>query len=416
MINLGLSAADKQAFHRALRSSHRIRVRVRIHNRDEKIIHTFRGSILSGAVQVDATQSSARSWVFARREGQGSGPIRTLDLTILLPRKDQAWLPDAPGSESAYADNFISVLYGVWVDDLSGGADWVDVPIFWGPITGLNKNGDQVTIRGEGKEILGLEPHVLWSPFTLRKGTKRTAAIRRVLEAIGERRFSIPRFGQRLKARWSLDRHQEPWKVASRIAKWGDWQLFYDGRGRARIRRWPQNRVWLFKSGPNGTLLSKPNISYDTSETRNLIELTDSRQVRVVVRPGGHHPLSPWKLRRNGVMRYMVHREDLEGVQGEAEMRRRGERLLADLSAVQTNVEFDSLVIPHLEEGDRVGVLVGDTSRATGPARELDGVHIEFRLQRFTIPLTAGESMSVGVNRRVSWKRRGSMRNYRWTR
>lgn len=424
MINLGLSAADKRAYHRALRSSHRIRVRARIHNRDEKIIHTFRGSILSGSVQVDATQSPASTWVFARGEDRGSGPVRTLDITILLPRKDQAWLPDAPGSESAFADNFISVLYGVWVEDLSGGADWVDVPVFWGPITGLSRDGDQVNIRGEGKEVLAMDPVLLWTPLTLRKGSKRTVAIRRVLGAVGEKRFSIPRFNQRLKNTWSLHRHKQAWFVASTIAKWGDWQLYYDGRGRVRARRYPQNRVWLFKSGDNGTLLSKPNITYDVSATRNLVELMGTvprgkdktRKVRVVARPGGHHPLSPWKLRRNGVMRHMVHSEDDVESQNKAEMQRRANRLLADLVDVQNQVQFDTLVIPHLEEGDRVGVLVGGNTYATGPARELEGVHIEFRLQKFTIPLTAGESMSIGLNRRVSWKRRGSLRNYRWTR
>lgn len=415
MINLGLSAADRRAYQDTLRSSHRIRVLARIHDRDEKVISSFQGKILSGSVQVDAAQSF-RTWVFARNQGGGSGPVRTLDMTVLLPRKDQSWLPDAPGSESAFADNFISILYGVWVEDLSGGADWVDVPVFWGPITGLSKNGDQVTIRGEGKEVLGLDPVLLWTPITLRKGQRRTAAIRDVLEAIGERRFSFPSFGQKLKGRWSLDRHKQAWLVASRIARSGDWQLFYDGRGRARLRRFPQNRVWLFKSGPNGTLLSKPNISYDIASTRNVVELTDNRNMRVVARPGASHPLSPWRLRRNGVMRHMVHVEEGLETQSEREMEKRGERMLADLASVQTNVEFESLVIPHLEEGDRVGVLVGGNTYATGPARELEGVHVEFRLQRFTIPLTAGESMSVGVNRRVSWKRRGNLRNYRWTR
>lgn len=419
MINLGLSAADRRRFEDTLRRSHRIRVRARIHDRDEKIIHTFQGSILSGSVQVDMSNTPSRLG-FAPRTSDGSGPVRTLDLTLLLPRKDQAWLPSAPGSESVFADNFISVLYGVWVEDLSDGPDWVDVPVFWGPITSILKDGDQVTIRGSGKEVLAQEPVLLWKALTLYKGQLRTGAIRWVLQNVGETRFDFPDLPSKMINKWSLDRHAQAWPIASSIARSGDWQLFYDGRGRARIRRYPQNRVWLFKSGRDGTLLSKPKVTYDLADARNVVEVIGpepsgkKKQIRTESRPNATHPLSPWSLRRNGFRRNMVHVENAQ-VNKTSEAQSLGDRILSQSLTATVQVEFDSLVVPHLEEGDRVAVFVGDTY-ASGPQRIVEGQHIEFSLLKFTIPLVAGEPMTIGLNRRVSWRRRGKAPINRWNR
>ena len=495
MISLGLSAADRAAFEAALAQSHRIRVRARIHDHDEKIIHEFSGSILSGAVQVDASGTGPLGF------DPKDSPIRTLDLTVLLPRKDASWLPDAPGDESVFANNYVSVLYGVWVDGLSTprlgnvataagasisdhlvatdadatdiaigdmvrlhhasgaaidgiahqvvftdsafgftnlhlspaassgfmtgdfaqvttAADWVDVPVFWGPITTLERDGDQVSIGGSGKEVLGLAPAMLWNPLTLRKGTVRTTAIRRVLQAIGEARFDLPELANRISNTWSLDRHAEPWKYAVRLAKYADRQLFYDGLGRAKMRRYPQNRAWLFRGGPGGTLLSKPKISYDIADARNTVEVLGGtpkgkkKKIRATAQPNPSNPLSAWTLRRNGKRRYLV--EVVENdVTKQSTATHIADRTLDGLLTATVSFEFETLPIPHLEEGDRVAVLVSDTY-ATGPARLLVGSHYEFSLQRFTLPLTSGESMSIGVNRRVSWRRRRSGHINRW--
>lgn len=421
MLNLGLSAADKRAYENTLRQSHRMRVTVRIHDRDEKILHTFEGSILSGSVQVDMSNTPSMLG-FAAGSSGGNSPIRTLDLTVLLPRKDQAWLPDAPGSESVFANNFISVRRGVWVENFSTGARWIDVPVFWGPITGIDRDGDQVTIRGAGKEVLAMDPVLLWKTLKVYKGDYRAGAIRWLLANMGETRFDFPEFRNKLTNTWSLGRHTEAWVAASSLARYGGWQLFYDGLGRARLRPYPQNRVFTFSSGNNGVLLSKPKVSYDISSARNVVEITGTptkgkkpKQIRVEARPNTGHPLSPWSLRRNGYRRNMVHVEQGAEFATQADAQRQADRLLDQMLNATTQIEFDSLVIPHLEEGDRVAVKVG-TTYATGPERDLEGSFYEFSLLRFTIPLVAGEPMSVGVNRRVSWRRRGRTPIYRWSR
>lgn len=495
MISLGLSAADQAAFEAALAKSHRMRVRARIHDHDEKVTHEFSGAILSGSVQYDASGTGPLGF------DPKDSPIRTLDLTVLLPRKDSSWLPDAPGDESVFVNNFISVLYGVWVEGLSAprlgnkataadastsdylvtadadaadiaigdmvrlhhasgaaidgiahqvvstesafgftnlhvspvasagfvagdymqvttGADWVDVPVFWGPITALERDGDQVTITGSGKEALGLAPVMLWTPLTIRKGTQRTTAIRRVLEAIGEARFDLAELNNKVTNTWSLDRHAEPWKYAVLLAKYANRQLFYDGLGRAKMRQYPANRVWLFHGGPGGTLLSKPKISYDIGDARNTVEVLggtpkgSKTKIRVVAQPNASNPLSSYTLRRNGKRRYLV-----ESVENDVTTKKAAQdiadRTLDGLLTATVSFEFETLPIPHLEEGDRVAVLVPDTY-ATGPSRLLTGTNYEFSLQRFTLPLTSGESMTIGVNRRVSWRARRSGHINRW--
>ena len=435
MVPLGLSHADRRRYEYALLHTHRISVDIRIRDRDEKVISTVTSHVLGGSVQVDMSQA----------------PHRTLDVTLLEPRKAPAWMPDGPGDAHVFANNFISVRYKVWVDDLSTGPGWVDVPVFWGPITGLSQDGDQVTITASGKEILGLEPHLLWDTMQVREGRKRTLAIRDVLEAKGETRFDLPELNAKVGKRMGLNRHAQVWRVAKHIAGGVDWQLFYDGRGRAKARRWPQNRAWTFRAGAGGDVLTKPRISYDVESVRNIVEVMGPepkgppKRIRAVARAKAKHPMSPENMKRNGKKRYLVHRVDsnlaapdqewhpshrrhhgknavslvpahwgapsgvknprrwLEHAHHLLVTRRRKAQDIADRqlkNRLKAAVEaaFDCLPIPHLEEGDVCAVYV-------------DGQHFEFILKQFTIPLTADAPMSIGVNKRVSW--RGKKRKHR---
>lgn len=385
MINLGLSDADHRAFEEALRHSHRIRVLVRMHDRDERIISTWHDHIVSGSVQVDSTRK----------------PTRTLTLTMIQPDAAPAWLPDAPGDGalSAFANNYLSVVYAVWVPGLSTGPGWVRVPVFWGPISGLDKDGAQVTVQANGKESLGLEPAVQWKPLTLNKGLHRVTAMRRILLSMGERRGNLPPLRFRLKQPRSLGRHAEPWNMVRLIAGSMNRQVFYDGRGRVQLRVRPNNRAWQFAPGENGTLLSRPKLSYDTADTRNIVEVLgpesrgSPKRVRAVARPGAAHPLSPENLGRNGEPRWLVHSSQNSDVSNQRQAQQKADEVLADKLRVQVSAEFESLPIPHLEEEDLVAVVA-------------DGVGIGFRLRSFTLPLTSDESMSVGFNKRVQWRRR----------
>lgn len=54
----------------------------------------------------------------------------------------------------------------------------------------------------------------------------------------------------------------------------------------------------------------------------------------------------------------------------------------------QTEIAFDSLPVPYLEEWDRVKIIHEDFTSA-------------FTLTKFSIPLTVGDVMTVGYNRRL---------------
>ena len=435
MVPLGLSVADRKRYESALLHTHRINIDVRIHDSNEQVISTVTSHVLGGSVQVDMSQA----------------PHRTLELHMLQPRTAPAWLPKGPGDAHIFADNFVSVRYKVWVDDLSDGPGWVEVPVFWGPIVGLSQDGDQITITGSGKEILGLDPHLLWDTMVVREGQKRTTAIRDVLAAKGETRFDLPDLNVKVGKRLGLNRHAQVWRVAKHIAGGADWQLFYDGRGRVRARRWPQNRVWTFHGGANGDVLTKPNISYDVESVRNIVEVLGPepkgppQRIRAVARAAAKHPMSPESMKRNGKKRFLVHLIDsnltapdmewhspqkvhlkrggirlnpghwgapsgvknprrwLEHAHHLLVTRRRKAQDIADRQLKQrlkaaVEASFDTLPIPHLEEGDVCAVYT-------------DGMHFEFILKQFTIPLTADAPMSIGVNKKVSW--RGKKRKHK---
>lgn len=399
MINLGLSAADHAAYEATLRQSHRIKTVIHVHDPDEKVIYTFKGTIVSGSVQVDLTQSGSRPKVAGDKMTAPTGAVRTLDLTILRPEKEPTWLPDSGADDAAFANNFISVKYCVWVDGLSDGPGWVYVPVFWGPITEIDQDGDQFNIKGSGKDVLGLDPCLLWDTVHASKGEKRTDIIRRLLSHQGEARFSLAEVNDKIPYNHSFHRYTQPWKQSVQIAHGGNYQLFYDGNGRARLRPWPKNRVWNFNDGDNGCLLSRPQVSYDISQVRNTIEILggtpkgSKHQLRYVTHIDSSNPLSPEALARNGQRRWLVHSEQT-GITKKAHAEKRANDLLFQYMTTTVDATFDSLVIPHLEEGDRVAVKCG-------------GQSLEFTLTNFTIPLTSGDSMSVGRNVRVSWRKRG---------
>lgn len=440
MIPLGLSARDRNAYLAALKQSQLMKPLVRIHDRNEKVISTVSEQVVGGQVNVDMSQS----------------PNRTAEVIILAPRKAPAWLPEGPADYHVFANNFISIRYCVFVKDLTDGPGWVEVPIFWGPITGLSQDGTEVTIQASGKEILGLEPHLLWKKMELHKGRRRIAVIRDVLAEQGETRFDLPDLPQKLPKRLDLNRHAQPWRVAAMIAGGANWQIFCDGRGRVKVRRWPQNRAYTWHDGDNATILNRPVVSYDISSVRNVVEVMGPEpkgpptRIREVARAPEKHHLSAESLKRNGQPRFMVETVDSNLSKPELEWHaahkeRHGQgsislvpgrwgapsgvknpkrwfawrhsliasrkkkakeiakRHLANRLGGTIDTTFESIPVPHLEEGDPCAVSV-------------DGWHFTFILKQFTIPLVSDAPMTVGTNRRVprrDRKRRRQRKGYK---
>lgn len=380
----GFSATEFAAFERALGTSHYERVRVQVLDRDEQPIESLRPRILSGSVDVDVDAAPSRS-----------GEITFVDHLGVFD-----FAPSSPAEAGAFADTFLAITKEIYVDELS---TWAVCPVLRGPITAISRRGPIVSCVIEGKEILGLEPAVVWQDDAkiLGRNLKVIEAIRRLLRGQGERLFGFPETPTRtLRERITLDRMAEPWKVARRLAHGIDRQLFYDGEGRARIRSVPADRVYAFvyavPTKPNAAAipnaLTRPELTFDLAETRNVVDVLGARPEGKGKRRPRHvaiatGPLSPSALQRNGEPRWLVERIELDEAKRDAVVRSRARRELSRLARVDVAVEFEALAAPHLEERDPVALWY-------------DGRWITFELRRFTIPLRAGESMSIGFNKR----------------
>lgn len=378
MIPLDLNASEMRRYRAALRADRRIRIRVDVLNRNEKVISSLstpRTRILEGQVNADFDADVSRS----------------LTLTALDPGRKLHFDGNSPADGALFADRFVRVRYGVWVEALDR---WVDVPVFTGPVTRFDRDGEQVAIEAQGKESLALAPAVMWEKLTIPKGTRKTVAIRRIMEAKGEARFSGFSPTARLPHAVSLARMDEGWKIAQRIARGMDRQLFYDGAGILRLRRIPRAAAWTFRTGDDGDVLTAPQVAYDMTEVRNAIIVVGrtpegaKQSIKATAIADRGHPLSPYSLARNGEPRFLAERIEDSSIRSKAEAQRVADSRLARHLRAEVQVAFESLPIPHLEPGDIVAV-------------ETDDFAADFPLRSFSLPLTTDGTASVGFMKRA---------------
>lgn len=389
MKDLGLSADDLQVFHATLAASHRMRLIVELLDRDENVVSTLTAPahlVTSGEVQIDTTAAITRS----------------LSLELVDKGRRLAFDPASSSDTGVWASNFVRVWRCVYCPDLARDEKWVDVPVFCGPITKFKRQHPSVTIEAMGKEALGLAPQSVWRSYNIPRGTKTTDAIRRILAAIGETKWG---FGEltirhRLHKKLAMARGQEPWKIAKKLAEGAvdGRQLFYDGEGRVRLRPVPQKECFTFTTGDGGTVLAHPGVEYDLSAVRNVVTITggkprgSKKTVSYTAIAKKADPLSPQALARNGKPRYLTYKESHTSIKTQAAAKSKALKVLKEKERAAINVDFQSLVVAHLEELD---VCILQTSEYRTP----------FTMRQWAIPLTADGSMSLGVNRRVSFAR-----------
>jgi hypothetical protein len=405
MIDLGLDADERTAFHAQLRRSHRIRVRVAILNRAEEPISDLDAEVVAGAVQVDSTADVTRS----------------LELTLLDPRRSLRFDPASPSDLALYADNFLAVERGVYVEALGR---WIDVPVFWGPVTQFVRKGAEVKLEGSGKETLMLDPHLATQGYQLRKGARLDAAVRQVAGRVGETRYNLPDLPQRLSRTRIVEPESEPWKVlrggdsaehyqqkrrkkkrggkggkggaeakppGGLVAAEQDFDCFYDGRGRLTVRRVNRNSIFTFAED---LLTDEPEITYDVGEFRNYVKVDGGRAkgskkaAQAAAQLPASNPMSPAALGRNGRPRYMTMPVDADSAKTNAACRRRAALELGRVAQQGVSGSFPSLPVPHLEENDSITLRTAEET-------------ITFTLRAFTIPLTDDAAMSVGALTRI---------------
>ena len=396
MIDLDLTPADYKSFVRALADPHSVRIDVAVLTLDEDELSRITPHILDGQVDVDA---------------DGDEATRSLSVTLLDPNHTLHLDSDSPDDGALYADRMIQVIYSVLVPGLS---ERVDVPVFTGPIVDLERDGTQVAITAQGKEVLGAG--WIWRPITIKKGALKSDAIRTVLkERTGERNFDIPDVTNSagkpitLPKPLSLGRAAAAWPRVSKIAQSLNRHLYYNGAGTCRLRVRPRRPVFTFRADDltHSTITSAVKVTHDFSVVKNAVWFRGGKpkgQKKPVeffaVAPKGH-PLSPQRLGRTNadgdkVGRYLVAEYSNEHVRSKAEAKRRGNALLDDLLLEVVGASFTAVPIPHLDPLDVVRVSTRDFSA-------------NVRIRQFSLPLAGGE-MTVGYIERVSKAQVGAIR------
>lgn len=426
MLNLDLTKRQTEAYWATLTTSHQIKVIANVLNEDEEHTNDFNMKfgtthLLSGAVQVDDTQDISRS----------------LSITFLDPDQRFRWAPDHSSPGSLYSGDFLAIYYAIKVRDDNrylGQGDfaklhpkyhkigskalidyektyWVEVPVFWGPLTTYEAVGAEVTIEAQGKESLLMDPHFVTEGYTLDKHMHVDDAIQEVLRRCGERRFKMPSLPYRLGKDVVVSPGDEPWNVingggqdsagknvSGLIDRTGKHphHCYYDAKGRFCIKRLNKETVYRFY---DNTALSLPDVTYDPTTFINHVIVHGAapqgkgkKAVKAEISLPRHNPLSPWKLARNGKPRYLTMEVTVDNLKTEKECKNRAHHLLNHHSMVGAQVAFDCLPIPTLEPGDVTRVKVEG------------GFELRSPLKQFTIPLTSSDSMSIGYNKRLKTK------------
>lgn len=394
MIPLGLTATEQAEFHKVIKGlvADAIEVDIRVHllDMEERFVADLSSWLLGGQVVVNADEDVTRS----------------LQVTLLDPDGRASIDASSPGT-GTHLNRMITVSYGVWVDAIGKRGEWVRVPVFRGPLSKVTRDGEVLEIEALGKEHL-LRDDAGWS-HVYAKGLTRTGVIRDILIRSGERRYVVPSWKPKTgkssimpkigtvekkpkkgkkapRNRWD---RSHPWSWITAIARSMRAQAWFDGSGTFRMRLAPTRPVWWFTPSH---LLSRPKVTVDDEETFNhvlVIGAPPDGQKWVVESYGSiptSHPNSPRNLGRNGVPRYLVDTIEDGELRTQVDVDAARNRRLAELTVNEFNVEMDCLPIPHLDPGDLCHLGWDEAPGA-------------FRLGTFTLPLTAGEPMTVGYTR-----------------
>jgi hypothetical protein len=377
VLSLGLSTADQKLFERSLYTGYNLKITVQILDLNHVYIHDVSDRLIDGQVNVSYLADVDRS----------------LTVTLIDPDEAIGFDSASPSDGALYADRMIRVVYSVYSDLLPR---WVDVPIFCGPVTKVSRDDAIVSVECQGKESLYREPNMAWSAKTYYKGSLLVTAIRDILGTKGgETKFDLPSWTAKLSRDYSLLTETPLWAmVMTLVTAGGIRQLFYDGRGVLRLRETPTIPSFTFTEEH---LLSIPKLSYDMSALRNVALVkggtpAGKAQITSIRHLLAADPASEISLGRNGVPRRLVEVVEDTEIMTQAAGDARAALVLKAVGIGNTEFDFDSFPIPHLEPGDSFLAATRDFS-------------IQLRATNFSIPLKAGSPQSNGVNRPISSNR-----------
>lgn len=383
MLDLGLSASARRLFLHSLTWDHSVRVRVELLDMADDLVDDVTDLLVSG--QVDGAQD---------------GRYRSTAAKVGLwdPAHRLGFDTRSPVHGQVFADRMLSVTYGIRVWELG---EWVDVPVFRGPVAAARREGPVLDVECVGKEALASKP--VWSVVTYPKGSKVTDAIRDLMRRAGEaeENIAVPDWPNRFPADQILGRRENIWARATRFAQIAGGFLFYTGDGVARVERPSDNVVFTFRDGPSAlpdhgpTVMSEPRAQFATDDLVNVVQVVGQPKAAGEAAPSAvaalprDHPLNSHRLGRRGSQRILPEWLEDRDIRSVADAQALADKRLQAASREYVHVTFDSLPVPFLTAGDMCAV---QTARTIVPT---------FRLSEYSLPLGHDGTMSVGTRRRV---------------
>lgn len=376
MIGLGLTTAGIADLHRTLAGHHLIRTTLRVLDLAHNQLRTLTAFFEDGQVNYDGTDAATTD--------------RSTTLTLFDPRFATGLDSRSPSDLTAGPERMLAITYSVAA---TRGGPWVDIPVFTGPITEVNRKGWTVNVECLGKEYLAR--HAMHSTKVWAKGTRKTDIILDIIVRVcGETAslVTIPTMAQRTTKATSLGSEDDPWTLAQTLAGECDQRLYYDGRGECRMMpKTPTNTVYTFRDGPGGTVLELPESgpdAFDSLTNRVRVEGSKPSYVGVAIAPASH-PLNPYRLGRNGVGMAWTLSESDSDAKSKAAATKSAQAKLKPKLDVPVSANFSALPAPHLEIGDRCQL---STATAAFP----------FQFTSSSLPLRCDEGQTVGLTGRVS--------------
>lgn len=371
MLNPGWDQNLWNTYLRLLQSPHQVRIGVTILNQQHQVIGDISHLLMDGAVDIDALASTTRSLKMKIADPVGwSGldPYGTVDNMKKLIQINYGVQPMV--GDTAFTSN---VLY--------------NMPIFTGPITSVSREGIMLNVECAGKE------HMLSKAsrgLSIPKGWSRPALFLLYAVGQGESQWvneapstAYPPMPNPMT--WEPGTNM--WTELKALISADGLHAFYDGLGRLRMRRQPDQPVWQFNYD---WLTQKVDPDLDLEAFVNNWQVIGgtpegtSGRVRAEASLPAWHPGSPMNLSRNGsAPRYVTGITQDDSILNADQARWIAERNLFEASVAAYDVQMTTLVLPFLEEYDMYIINTPDY----------------FGLGRFvqaTIPLVGDIEMSVG--------------------
>jgi hypothetical protein len=355
----------------------------------EGITHTHRRDI---HVRVLDLNHRRVGWIDNVIDGQVTIDVenrptsRIANLTFADPSKSIGWEPDSPTSLPKHLRRMVQIFD---VRYIPGASEPISCPVFCGQVSEFDRSGGEVSIVALGKESLasGSFGHVEgW-----KKGRKVTEVISEMLQLSGEKtsRIHLPDLAATLQADFNVSRTDKPLVKARKLAHDHDCVLYPNGRGHWVMRRKPTHstltvdRDWL----TSPVQIDRPPLEYFNrwvvkgkkpagNKTQPVADVWLPRQ-------NPYSALHP-DLLRNGKPHWLIDEIDRPNAETKAACLAIANRLRDAKIRFPSDISFDCLPFPNVEEWD----LIKARDRFAGTAT--------VQVKQATIPLAAG-SQSIGA-------------------